>query len=509
MIGDCPAAADHATTAGPFEIDTGDVPFALKQECSGGPDDWIGLAGTENGPLLEGIGIDTYGTSVSIVAARLWWRAFGPPTGTATAEVVAYNTNGTAATWAQPDTNSIWDTTAGPQELTFPASDNVELLRIGERCARPYGTSVTSCPTENQFQYEGLPLVVQLYGAELTLSDATPPTITLTSGPEGEAPITSSIDLSFTASDPVGLTKSELLVDGTPVATHEYTSGCSYTQLRPCPESESDQLSVEGASLPEGTHQLAVRVTDAAGNSAVSSARTVVSARPPIPNGDPCPTPAISLTLSRPSPLPFDAAAAVEGRLACGATAIPGAKVEIESSTLAGASPVDLGSVVTDKDGSFGYQIPTGPSRKLTCAYFANSDQSTPAAQEPIKIAVEPRITLVISPRRTHNLGTIKWTGQIAGGPYPTAGVPLLTQVLNVTLHRVLTHDGWKTVRRKEWLTFAETVAHDGKIKFAHTFTRTFHPTTYTFRIATPAGGDDAGYEYTSGVSNQVSVRVR
>jgi hypothetical protein len=40
---------------------------------------------------------------------------------------------------------------------------------------------------------------------------------------------------------------------------------------------------------------------------------------------------------------------------------------------------------------------------------------------------VLPRIRLWIAPRRTHNGGTIAWTGTLAGGPFPSDGVTLYT----------------------------------------------------------------------------------
>jgi Bacterial Ig domain len=510
-IGDCPAAADHTLTAGPWWLILGDAPLALKQDCSGGPGDWIGLATGENGPLLEGVGVDTGQLPLAIVHIRVWWRAVGAPTGSASAEIVASNRDGTLnvpiITWAQPDMGSIWDTTAGPQELEFPASDEVDLVRLGEVCAMPYNETVTGCPTQGGLQYDGLPVLVQLYGAEVTLFDDTPPTVTLTSAPEATTPTTGPIPMSFRATDPVGIRKSELLVDGTPVRTHDYSSLCSYTEMRPCPENEPDQLSTEGSSLPEGTHQIAVRVTDAAGNSSVSPSRTVNTVRPPMPNGDPCPTPTISLRLSRKSPVPFGQPAAVEGRLGCGPTPIAGATVELDGSTLSGAHPVVLGSLKTTAEGGFTYALPSGPSRKLTFRYTAYSNQTAPEAQAALDVAVKPRITLDITPRRTHNHGKITWRGRIEGGPYPAAGITLLAQVLNVTLESVRQHHRWKTVRHQEWLTFHEIVAHQGKIAYHWTFRHTSRPTIYTFRVATPAGGA-AGYEYAPAASDPVSVQV-
>jgi hypothetical protein len=332
--------------------------------------------------------------------------------------------------------------------------------------------------------------------------------VTLTGGPEGSAPITGSIPISFHATDPgAGIEKAELLVDGMPIATHDYSSACSYTQLRPCPESETDQLSIDGTELTEGSHQLTVRLTDPAGNTALSPTRTLTTARPPVPNGDPCPNPGISVTLDRKSPVLFGKPATVEGRLACGSTPIAGANVGLDSSTIAGARGTSLGALQTAPDGTFRYVLPPGPSRRLIFSYDAYSNQTTPTAQTALQIEIQPKITLRISPRRTRYDGTITWSGQVEGGPYPAAGIPLLTQVLETKLERVREHRHWKTVKREVWETFHEIVARNGSIAYRRTFRHTFRPTIYTFRVATPAGGA-AGYEYGANASNQVSVRV-
>jgi hypothetical protein len=497
-IGDCPAAADHADTAGPWWLIEGDAPLAPKQECSGGSGDWMGLAVGENGPLLEGVGFDTAGLPLSIVHIRVWWRAIGAPSGSATAEIVASHLEGALnvpiATWVQPDTGSIWDTTAGPQELEFPASDNVDLVRLGQNCTTPYNTTVTGCKTQSQLQYDGLPVLVQLYGAEVTLLDQTPPTVIVTAAPEASSPITGSMSISFDATDPVGILKSELLVDGAPVATHDYSSSCTYSQLRPCPASESDQLSLEGSSLPEGTHQLAVRVTDAAGNIALGPARSVVTARPPVPNGDPCPRAAITVAADRERRvmrIPFGERPAIQGRLACGTTPISGASIDLESAPALGAFAPTVATLQTAANGTFRYKLPVGADRMLTFRYRAYSNEPSPTAQTALKIEVVPKITLHIRPRRTDNGGTITWRGAVKGGPYPVRGLPLLLQVRD----------------RHRWQTFDQIVARNGKIGYRYTFRRTFQPTTYSFRVALPAGGA-VGYPYASGASRTIRVHV-
>jgi hypothetical protein len=433
---------------------------------------------------------------------RVWWRAFGSPSESSLAEISVRDAAGIPLPgFSTSDTGSFWDTTGGPQELDFPASAKASLVEVGERCA-------SSCASQTGLLYSGIPLVVQLFGAELTLTDSTPPTVTLTSSPEASAPTSGMITLAFYSNDPaVGIAKNELLVDGAPVATHQYGNACTYTQLRPCPESESDQLSVQGATLTEGAHQLTIRATDAAGNTALSATRTVTTIRPPVPNGNPCANPAISLALNGKPPISFGEPAAIEGRLACANTPIAGATLSVAASSIIGGRTENLGGIHTAADGTFRYTIAPGASRKLTFSYDAYSNQSSPSAQASFQVAVRPRITLRIDRHRTHNHGEIRWAGRVEGGPYPSAGVTLLTQVQEITVETVRRAGRLRTIKHAKWKTFHEITARNGEISFAYRFRRTFRPTTYTFRVATPADGA-AGYEYAPSASNAVRVYV-
>jgi hypothetical protein len=494
VIGDCPAAADHANTNGPWEW-VGEIEspsFQLKQECEGGTGDWLGLASVVFGPFVNGFGVDTMGTPEVITHLRVWWRAFGSTSESSVAEISVRNAAGYPLPgFSTPTTNTLWDTTAGPQELDFPSSDEASLVEVGERCS-------TECKSQTSALYEGIPLVVQLFGAELTVSDSLPPAVTLTGGPsESATPITGPVAMGFSASDPaVGIEKAELLVDGTPVASRDYSSFCTYTQLRPCPQTEADDLSIEGASLPEGEHQLAIRVTDGAGNTAVSASRRIATVRPPVANGRPCPNPAITASVAhRPTNsvrLTFGERPTIEGRLACGQTPLPGATVFVETVSGLGLRRESLATVQTAPDGTFQLRLPVGSNRRLTFRYYAYSNTSVPTAEAAVQIKVAPRFTLQIRPRHTRNDKSIHWRGRVEGGPYPTGGVRLAVQVKEGT----------------RWQTFDEIAAHAGKIKYVYTFKRTTQPTTYTFRVAIPLGGD-TGYEYAAGASRAIRVEVR
>jgi hypothetical protein len=131
-----------------------------------------------------------------------------------------------------------------------------------------------------------------MYGATVTLSDLTPPTLSAPSGAlwgEGEASgfHKGTESVAVAAADVGGGVASIVLsADGRPVET--YTAPCNFTFAQPCPSSTGTQtLTLPTTGLSDGTHTLALVATDAAGNqSTVASEQiTVENSSPPPPVG--------------------------------------------------------------------------------------------------------------------------------------------------------------------------------------------------------------------------------
>jgi hypothetical protein len=131
-----------------------------------------------------------------------------------------------------------------------------------------------------------------MYGATVTLSDPTPPTLSAPSGAlwgEGEASgfHKGTESVAVAAADVGGGVASIVLsADGRPVQT--YTAPCNFTFAQPCPSSTGTQtLTLPTTGLSDGTHTLALVATDAAGNqSTVASEQiTVENSSPPPPVG--------------------------------------------------------------------------------------------------------------------------------------------------------------------------------------------------------------------------------
>lgn len=138
-----------------------------------------------------------------------------------------------------------------------------------------------------------------MYGATVTLSDPTPPTLGTPSGAlwgPGEAggfhKGTESVTVS--ANDVGGGVASiALLADGRPVET--YTAACNYTFAQPCPSSTGTQtLTLPTTQLSDGTHTLTLVATDAAGNQS-----TVASGQITVDNSAPAPPVGLSATATQ------------------------------------------------------------------------------------------------------------------------------------------------------------------------------------------------------------------
>ena len=73
--------------------------------------------------------------------------------------------------------------------------------------------------------------------------------------------------LSYAAYDPQsGLAKVEVLLGDTVVKTHDLASRCFHSDFTVCPSSDDQTLEIDTRDVPNGSYDLALRVTDAAGN---------------------------------------------------------------------------------------------------------------------------------------------------------------------------------------------------------------------------------------------------
>jgi hypothetical protein len=405
-----------------------------------------------------------------------------------------YNTGTCARQW-NPQTATIGPSQTGGTQIF-----------IGAECVAPVeGHSYCQQPGDPFDSANGLDAQTDLYQAVINLQNNSTPAASGFSGALLAPGASGTADLLFTASDPngPGILTAALSIDGKTVydATPNLNGGrChsfgtdsdgapEFLYEQPCKQSLAIDIPVDTSTLAPGPHQLQVALSDAAGNAATVYSGTITTARlPHIPNGAPCAGAALTLTVNGRRtirPVLYGHRVLIRGWLHCATTPIPGANVELAGAGR-GQSPIR-----TDAAGRFSFRVPRGPSRTLTFSYRAYSDDQKPSAIARLRTQIRPAIKLRIAPSQTRNGDTIEWSGDVAGGPYPRAGLTLLVQV--------------KIGRR--WETFDQLVTHSGRFAYRYTFLRTTTTTTYAFRIALPVSGA-AGYDYLPATSRALTVTV-
>jgi hypothetical protein len=155
-------------------------------------------------------------------------------------------------------------------------------LSLGIVCQAPSGQTCVTGATEH-------PVWAAMYGATVTLSDPTPPTLGTPSGALWEPGASGGFhkgteSVTISAQDVGGGVQSIVLsAAGHPVET--YSASCNFTFAQPCPLSTGTQtLTLATTELSDGTHTLTLLATDAAGNqSTVASEQITVENNPPPP----------------------------------------------------------------------------------------------------------------------------------------------------------------------------------------------------------------------------------
>jgi hypothetical protein len=111
--------------------------------------------------------------------------------------------------------------------------------------------------------------VVKTYGITLSISDTTPPTVSITA-PAANATLTGTVTLAANASDNVAVAKVQFKVDNTNVGPAITSTPYSY--------------SLDTTTLSNGSHTLTAVATDTSGNSATSAAVVVTVSNSVAPN---------------------------------------------------------------------------------------------------------------------------------------------------------------------------------------------------------------------------------
>jgi hypothetical protein len=323
----------------------------------------------------------------------------------------------------------------------------------------------------------------------------------------------------------------------------ETTDGLpAFLYVQPCPSSVSADVGLDTSSLSNGAHHLIVRVLDAAGNSAPVLDRTITvdnpagaSAPPPggtapggetgAGNGNGGGKSGSSASGSPPANQPpatqpngqgasphatlsarwrrtartvltstFARRETIVGRLT-GPSAAPiaGAQIELSATpAFAGAAAVAMRGARTRSDGTFSLTLPAHLStRAIRLIYRAQAGEPRPAATRTLRLAVKAPLTLKVSPRATHQGGTIRFSGRLLAGPIPSGGKPLILEA----------RSGYGA-----WIQF-HVVRTDRRGRYRSSYRFRFPgPARYRFRVVCEA---EADYPFATGLSPAAGVTER
>ncbi len=427
---------------------------------------------------------------------------------------------------------------AAPENrITAPSKAlNSRYLSLSAYCGSSYGTEALCPNAGGKITYDA---IVELFAADLVLSQSTPPTVSAVSGGLAEDPsVQGTSDVAFHAADSgSGVYEALIRVDGKLVShtvLNEDGGRCrnvggttdglpAFLYTQPCPAAESADVPFDTTGLSNGVHHLLVTVTDAAGNAATVLDRELTVANPLPPGGPPPATPEacagataatgpahITLTARwgshagarlRGSRLRgphlrghYGAAHPIEGRLT-GPTGAPLADVPLEVCELpdlTGARARLLATPRTAADGTWSLALPRNlPSCTLRVDYRAAPLDPLPEATRTLTLTVPAALALRIAPRTAPSDGAIRLRGRLLGGPLPAGGKQLVLEA---------------RAPGGRWLEFhVIRTGAGGRFGYLYRF-RLPGPAHYQFRVLCEP---EADFPFAAGASNVVGVFER
>ena len=307
-------------------------------------------------------------------------------------------------------------------EQRFPP--NTDYYMLGLTCASGVVGEPGPCLAASR-----VPLLIR--GMEFTLSEDIPPIVLSPTGSLVQGGTQAGMGtLHVTASDvQSGLSKVDVLLDETTIASRDLTARCHYSDFTVCPTSLDESFQIDTRAIPNGTYRLTVRVTDAAGNPRdVHSESTVVVGNQPAPNETaPIVSDATAYTLtarfkgtSRPTlTVSYGRPSSVTGRLAGGSKPVAeGTLVDVlEKRDRPGAREVLRGRVKTKIDGSFStVLVTTRSSRRVRLAYRPAAGSQVVSRTLRLRVRAASRLRASLRGR------VIRFSGRVLSGPIAKVG---------------------------------------------------------------------------------------
>jgi len=320
-------------------------------------------------------------------------------------------------------------------------------------CVGPY-EGATTCPADG-----GIDAAVSVSSAAIELANDATPAASGFGGTLLSPNAQGTQELTFQASDSGGPRVYLVVVQidgntvysGTPdnnegrcVAIARSAGTLVFDHSQPCRTSESVDVPVNTATLPNGAHTLKVTVEDAAQNTSVVYDGQITTLQPSNDSLGALPGPGAAeiAQVAQPNGVGASEGAHLElgqhhqltrsfakralrisGRLLSSQSQpIGGATLDVLQQVSGSSTLAVIGHATTAGNGTFLASVPGGPSRTIEIAYRAFSTDTAYAAVAKITEQVDAGVQLYVSPHRTGSEGTITLTGRVLG-PIPRQGV--------------------------------------------------------------------------------------
>jgi 5-hydroxyisourate hydrolase-like protein (transthyretin family) len=350
-----------------------------------------------------------------------------------------------------------------------------------------------------------------LFGASVELIDNVVPALSVEAfGLLGGGQPTGREPVRFSASDNAAVRRAELL-DVTDannpvvVASEDYAvvlndrgGGCSFRLTRPCPSLSAETIAPP-SGVTGGRRQIAVRVTDVAGNQ-TTSPPTTVNVVPPFDRGplngtNATETGTVEVRFvrgrKRTRTVNYRARASVRGRvLNANGQPVGDAIVHLlRKDERDGSQWRRARDLRTDSKGRFSTKLRATASRAWQFGWPSHVNDPQPAAAGHLRLRARASGTLSVRPRHIRRGNAVHFSGRLRGYTFPRGGVPVELQAFQ--------QGRWRAVRTKRT---------NRKGRFTHRFCcwgGTSGTVRFRARILT-----DSQFPYERGLSNTVRRRT-
>lgn len=270
-----------------------------------------------------------------------------------------------------------------------------------------------------------------------------------------------------------------------------------YTQVVPCKLDARGALAIDTTRVPDGRHELRLRLTDATGANVGALGPLPIETRNGCERAPRSSAYRVSAGVATSSrgrtrtsrTLSYGRSSRLRGQLRrANGSPVAGATLCVISRPRMSRAQTDFeGRVRTDSRGRYSMRLKAGPSRDVYVVHRADEASSV----DRVRVNVRAAVTLKPERRWLRNGQLLALEGRVRGRPIPERGALLELQARRPT--------GWQTFR-------VTRTRSNGRFRARYRFSRTTGVQRYRLRARV---SDQASYPYEVGSSRLVTVYVR